>query len=160
MRPLAIANLGASPFYRWEDLWGHRKTLQLPGNACAEGKNGSFQLIGFVLMTPVLYICSAYFIVPFGVIVKTKPGLLIISASSSTLSFSRLALRYSSAAARLPVGTKCIASARAAFMAAIMFGLASWNFLVPKMTVMVAGPPITSVEFSISRTPGAFRAWY
>src|SRR5262249_31588762 len=66
---------------------------QLPGRPWADGKNGSFQLSGRVLMTPVLYICSAYFITPFGVRVKAKPGLAIISTSSSTVSFSLLALR-------------------------------------------------------------------
>jgi hypothetical protein len=45
-------------------------------------------------------------------------------------------------------------------MAAIVFGFASWNLTVPKITVIVAGPPITSVEFSTARTPGAFSSRY
>src|SRR5450755_46486 len=66
---------------------------QLPGSPCASAKNTSFQLDGLVLITPVLNICSAYWSVPFGAVVKIKPGMFNIASSSSSANFSLVALR-------------------------------------------------------------------
>src|ERR1700680_2272552 len=53
---------------------------QSPDSACAAGRNTSFQLSGWLLMMPVLNICSAYFSVPCGASVKSKPGMASIAA--------------------------------------------------------------------------------